>query len=749
MYARVCTECQAPFSTPNYLKRKCKPSCGRTHPEPHRARTRKTESHDVEFISVDGEGINVWQDVLDYDEYGDEIIRRERVHQYVLLSVGDQSLHRNGAPLGHDEIFGFLWQQFEAHPTAAFVGFFLGYDFTNWFKTLPVHSAKALLTKEGIAKRQPSPDSTRFDAWPVRDGRWEYQNGKRVLKGARWEFDIMAGKRVRLRPYIPYDQVPETVVTHKDGTQEVKKVPRPWMYICDAGPFFQCSFLTAIHPKDWLVPIVTQDEYDLIERGKTHRQDARFDEDMIRYNLLENEVMARLMQRINEGFVADGIRLGRKQWFGPGQAAQAWMRLIGVPTGEEIREIVPRWARDAARKTYYGGWFEIFNHGPVPGTSYSYDINSAYPAIIASLPCLLHGVWTQGYGRPPRLQAGHLRMVYATVRGSDEWVGAMPHRMPDGSILRPRNTKGWYWWHEIQASKRAGLISRITVEEWVNYAPCSCDPPMASIRELYEGRLSVGKNSAAGKGKKLVYNSSYGKLAQSVGNPKYANPIYASLITAGCRTMILDAIATHPTKTASLLMVATDGIVFKEPHPNLPLSKTELGKWDGDTYENLSLFMPGLYWDDKSREQIAQGKTPKLKSRGVSARDMSTVIDRVDRAWRRVGPDDVPPTVTLRIEWGMVTAKQAIVRGNWASCGRIIYGAERVLNGKPDAKRRPDLGRGWGGLRSYPYDEADVFETTYYDRGFGETPEDELDDTDALVTPDGTVGEIRAWAFRR
>jgi len=196
-------------------------------------------------------------------------------------------------------------------------------------------------------------------------------------------------------------------------------------------------------------------------------------------------------------------------------------------------------------------------------------------------------------------------------------------------------------------------------------------------------------------------------------------------------------------------MVATDGIVFKQPHPNLPLSKTELGKWDEDTYENLSLFMPGLYWDDKSREQIAQGKTPKLKSRGVSARDMSTVIDRVDRAWRLVGPDDAPPTVTLRVEWGMVTAKQAIVRGNWASCGRIIYGAERVLNGKPDAKRRPDLGRGWGGLRSYPYDEADVFETTYYDRGFGETPEDELDDTDALVTPDGTVGEIRAWAFRR
>src|SRR5690349_8431198 len=101
------------------------------------------------------------------------------------------------------------------------------------------------------------------------------------------------------------------------------------------------------------------------------------------------------MTKLNEGFVEDGVRLRKDKWFGPGQAAQEWMKLIGVPTGEEVREAVPQWARDAARKTYYGGWFEIFHHGPVPGTSYGYDINSAYPAVIANLPCLLHGRWTQ------------------------------------------------------------------------------------------------------------------------------------------------------------------------------------------------------------------------------------------------------------------------------------------------------------------------------------------------------------------
>jgi hypothetical protein len=72
--------------------------------------------------------------------------------------------------------------------------------------------------------------------------------------------------------------------------------------------------------------------------------------------------------------------------------------------------------------------------------------------------------------------------------------------------------------------------------------------------------------------------------------------------------MILDAIATHPTKTESLLMIATDGIVFKEPHPNLRIHATELGAWDHEVYEDLSLFMPGLYWDNKARAAISRGK---------------------------------------------------------------------------------------------------------------------------------------------
>ena len=750
---RECVGCGALFRPSSIAQIRCVNLCGvkRDNETRNAARKRERELHEVEFIAVDGEGVTRQEYVTDYDfETDQEIVRVSDVdrHDYVLLSVGDKSLHRNGKSLDHNEIFTFLWEQYLEHPKAAFVGFALGYDFTMWLRSLDERSAWELLTKEGIASRQPRNPDQKFP-FPVRDGGWIYTDEGRVWRQPRWEFDILGFKRFKLRPYVPLDKVPTKIVNHKDGTQSQQRVSRPWMYICDVFPFFQSSFLKAIKPQKDAAVIVTNEEYERIKAGKEIRSGAQFDEAMIEYNLLENEVLARLMATLNEGFVADDIRLSKQQWMGPGQAAQAWMANIGVPRGEEVREVVPEYAREAARKTYYGGWFEIFNHGPVPGTSYAYDINSAYPAVIATLPCLLHGKWSQGVGKPARLRQKSLRMVYGTFSGTDQWIGPLPYRSADGSILRPKKVKGWYWWHEVKASQRAGLLNRIDIEEWVEYEPCDCISPMSSVRELYAGRLSAGKNTPQGKAKKLVYNSAYGKCAQSIGQPRFSNSIWASLITAGCRTQILDAIATHPTKSASLLMIATDGIVFKVPHPNLDIDATRLGAWDEETYENLSLFMPGLYWHDKARDQIKEGQAPQLKSRGVSARYLGTIISLVDKKWREYGPDHPAPRISLQIDWALIGAKQAITRNAWSTCGQNVWNAERWLDGKPDAKRDPNLysmADCWGGLRSIPYSVGAELETTYYEPRFGDIG-NEQDDTGELVTPDGAIADIHAHAF--
>ncbi len=799
MYQRDCVSCETPFETESFRQTKCRKDCGRKRKSRTDERTRLRHearaAHELTFIGVDGEGINTHKWVQDWDIYGDEIQVRISDHQYVLLSVGDQSLHKNGAELTHHDIFSFLYDQFLENPKAVFVGYFLGYDFTMWMKSLPARSAWELLTPGGQLKREyvlEDGSTRRRSVTDATEIRWV--DRKKIEVGAAWEFDSIGLKQFKLRPYIPRERFPQCTVAHKTPTQieecaagRHNRNPNKWMFINDTGSFFQAAFLKAIDPKTWTEPVVTPEEFEVISSGKGHRSckanlcylglpeecSARFNPKMIEYNILENDVLARLMTRINAGFVEDDIRLSASQWYGPGQAASAWMKLIGVPRGEEIREVVPLWAREAARDTYYGGWFEIFSHGPVLGTSYNYDINSAYPAIIAELPCLLHGKWQHGKSPKPRaLKDREIRMLYLDVEGEDPVVGPLQYRRKDGSICRPSRSRGWHWQHEVEAAYRAGLISKMRIREWVTYTPCDCPPPLEKIRELYDGRLRVGKNSPQGKGKKLVYNSSYGKMAQSIGKPKFSNSIYASLITAGCRTMILDAIATHPTKTKSLLMIATDGIVFKEPHPNLDIDPERLGAWDAGEYQNLSLFMPGVYWNDEAREAVQAGKTPKLKSRGVAPKDLGKIIERIDKMWPNLyrggtGPGDPLrvnwPTLTMSVDFALTSAKLAISRGAWSTCGRVSHDTTRKVSGCPDRKRLvADHRSMWFvgldnhevlGWRSQPIPEEDFRETTYYSHRFGDPElqdreptrfddEEVIPDVEDLVTQDGTFGDV-------
>jgi hypothetical protein len=663
------------------------------------ARRKDRADHRVQFIAVDGEGTGSGAD-----------------HRYVLLGVGDRQIE-NPAGLGLNDIFTFLYDEYLANPDAAFAGFFLGYDFTQWLKLLPEGRARMLLTEWGIQKRVRTV-SPRLGPFPVR---WD-----------GWEFDILGMKRFKLR---------------REGS-------KGWMYICDAGSFYQASLMSVIDPGKWDEPVVSGEEYEILLEGKSKRDSAILDDDMRRYNRLENDILARLMSRLNEGFTAAGIRLGKDQWFGPGQAAQKWLSATALPTAAELSD-VPGMPREEGRLSYYGGWFEIFAHGHIPGTAYEYDINSAYPHIAASLPCLLHGKWKNGVGIPGRLGSATLRIVYAHVRGSDRHLGAMLHRTPEGSIRRPSATGGYYWQSELDAARRCGAVSHVDYIRWWEYEPCDCPPPLRGLVTLYKWRLMVGKNTPEGKSCKLIYNSVYGKLAQSVGDPKYGNAIYASLITSGCRTMILDAIASHPSGTDALLMVATDGVYFTEPHPYLPISEN-IGDWDATEKENLTLFKPGVYWDDRARASIESGRSPAFKARGIDARVFSLHIRYIDDHFSRWG-DDYPderdpdrcregwfPRVVIHSGFSMTTCQQALQWHKWARAGTLGHepnegcqgcdGAHLIQDADPILKRHS----GWkanGVYWSRPYpDGGETFESTPYDKMFGQPDPEEYG-----ITDDGTV----------
>lgn len=693
----ICEHCSKPFEADSTRQKACQ-ACRASHNLRANGQPVNPGYKPARFIAVDGEGTG-----------------RGKDHRYVLLGVGQEQREWPDGVTDITEIFSFLYEQFRANPDAAFVGFFLGYDFNMWLRLLPRERAWMLLNPAGMAKRarKVNPQAGPF---PV-----EYRG---------WEFDMLAMKRFKLKP------VGE----------------RYWMSICDSGPFFQTSLLTAINPRKWNDPIVTPEEYALIKQGKERRDSAALDDDMRMYNRLENDILARLMHSLDTGLSHANVHLDKRQWFGPGQAAQAWMRLNNKleVTTKAVRAL-PQRIQDAAVATYYGGWFEIPVHGHVPGITYEYDINSAYPSIASRLPCLC-GKWTSGKNRPRaglshRWMTGHaktprdrtLRMVHAMVQGKDKYLGPLPYRLDTGHIRRPLIAEGWYWQHEIDAARKAGLITDVHYLDWHEYQPCQHEEPLRQLNGLYESRLRIGKDTPEGKAFKLVYNSVYGKLAQSQGEPVYANPVYASLITSGCRTMVLHAIATHPAKSAAVVMVATDGVYFMSPHPGLDAKVSEnMGDWSREERHNLTTFKPGVYWDDEAREAIAHGEAPEFKSRGVSARAFAGSIAEVDRIYSTWTPEQpgvwpkveftagfVQYSVIQALQWTEKTPedRQTAVYRNVA--GRIQESkklSQDSFPGGPTGKRHAGglyYDAEWKVYRTSPYPGSPGEPSKPYDKRFG------------------------------
>jgi hypothetical protein len=808
VYDRTCKGCGNEFATTIYRQKFCTVGCGKPI-----SRNRKRQDarlhNDIIFVGVDGEGVD----------------RPDGRHEYVMLSVGDATLWNEGNALSLQSILAFLYDQYTSEPEAAYVGFFLGYDFIQWEKLLPEREARLLLTESGIAERK---SRSKLRANPYPDAVvWE-----------GWEIDIMAGRRFKLRPHVhhvseynglcrnrtcrkvmrddqptsldsnePSEFVPgESHWTLDDnaGTEEYdgdaggywdfftsyrshsvgqgahKSKAYGWMYICDTGPFWQTSFLNVINPKAWDGhPVCTDEEYQLVCKGKADRgtvadyEQTDYFEEMREYNVLENDILARVTTRLNQGFMNDRIpiKIPKTDWYGPGRAAQLWMDQLHqlcanpsaveanrmasrnaergttsmVPSSERSNETgllnadvymsMPSWFYDAAQASYYGGWFEQFMHGHI-GDVWEYDINSAYPFIIASLPCLHtsaghNGAYTRGNGDAPT-DGRRFTLVKCLVTGSSQFIGAMPYRSKQGNISRPNVTEGWYWAHEIDAAKRAGLIDQVDIKEWASYLACECSPPFdpdtIGISRLYQARLDFGKNTPQGKSAKLVYNSAYGKTAQSIGTPKYSNPVYASLITAGCRTLILEAIATHPNGASAVSMVATDGVYFTAPHPSLHLSPTELGAWDETFKPGMTQLMPGVYWDDNTREAIGLGKNAKMKSRGVNAKDLTRQILHLDYLFAQShqslaqGGEYVWPEIEFKVDFLLDSAKLALQRGKWDTAGKVTHGSSRKISASPHSKRNPKAYRDdrHGGLsRTYPFREYEERTSTPYSQSFG------------------------------
>ncbi|HSM78990.1 MAG TPA: DNA polymerase, partial [Bryobacteraceae bacterium] len=406
--------------------------------------------------------------------------------------------------------------------------------------------------------------------------------------------------------------------------------------------------------------------------------------------------------------VTDDANCRPAAWEGPGYVASALMRRHGIPRRKD-RPPVPDAVSTAAIAAYYGGRFELFQFGEI-GKAYSYDINSAYPAAMLGLPCLLHGSWEEVRGRarerlPGTGQGTYLAHVHFTKR--DTMVCDLPIRTREHRIVWPREGSGWYWGVEIDAAVRAG--TRVRVDRAWRYVPaCDCKP-FGWVPDLYAERKRIGKG---GKGivLKLGINSLYGKTAQSVGSAPYASPIWAGLITATTRATIIDAYRRIPGD--ALTMIATDGIYTRAPIPGLPISG-DLGAWEEGGSPDLLTVQPGCYFEGAE----------KVRSRGVNRSTFGPHRERfraeIRRALRAGGPTLGSVTIPVQTFCGLSLALhlgKPEYAGRWETVPREIafdHTTKRAAR--------------WRRVGAYAqtYTQSGGAESVPYDRDFGASADSE------------------------
>jgi hypothetical protein len=227
--------------------------------------------------------------------------------------------------------------------------------------------------------------------------------------------------------------------------------------------------------------------------------------------------------------------------------------------------------------------------------------------------------------------------------------------------------------------------------------------------------------------------------------------------------MILDAIATHPIGQKDVVQIATDAVYFMHPHPGLPLSH-KLGEWDSTEHENMTVFKPGVYWDDNAREAIAAGKLPQFKARGVSARDMAARLADLDSQFDKWGGKPPPkihnplggkingwPATEFRPAFAMVSALQALQRNDWSLAGTLLHNDIHQSSNPGDKRRDAYYDGEYGVYRSEPLGNGTAYrghdETSYpYTGEFGqENPDNQWSDENQDkygINPDGILDQL-------
>jgi len=239
---------------------------------------------------------------------------------------------------------------------------------------------------------------------------------------------------------------------------------------------------------------------------------------------------------------------------------------IMIPLFNEL----PYSLQELARNSFYGGRFELIKRGYI-GECYLYDLNSAYPYALTTLPDIANGKWFESCSIHPKSKLG---FFFIETNISDKVkIAPFPFVKKNRTICYPSGKfRTFVTLDELQMVKGDSNVQYKILESWQFIPNDSTTYPFKDfINQQYYKRLELKQqNNPLEKAIKIVLNSIYGKMAQRTNNVigNLFNPIIASYITGFTRRQLYDFTKQNKLDNYTVAY-ATDSVACQKKIPSL------------------------------------------------------------------------------------------------------------------------------------------------------------------------------------
>lgn len=444
-----------------------------------------------------------------------------------------------------------------------------------------------------------------------------------------------------------------TELTHNGKEYKIKYIPKKYLWIGELGynskgkkrvmhsyvfydlyQYFRTSLDKA---GEKYLNLHKSGDYGADMDYERFENDEEYKQTIIEYCIRDSEICCKLAVKLFSFFVDQGY----SNFISSASLSEEYFRRYGLS--------IPAIQEDVARRfldCYYGGRFEVLKRGTWKNMK-EYDINSAYPAVMKSMPILTKDYNVKRYDGWDYPLYGSYEIDMEIPDSS--YYGLLPKRQRDGLIIFPTGRmQTIVTYPELEFIDHLGLdysiISSVEIYD-ESAAPLLSEP----IAELYEQKNKAKKehDDLTYQQVKIILDSLYGKFIQSTQQtslellrPEDADdedlvdingviykivgkdtfklgrlfcPIYASYITAAVRCQLIN----QTLDDTNIAAFHTDSVITS----GIKDEGDDIGEWSRKASGELEIWKCGFY-------KIAG----KVKSRGIKSYRIGNGIEK-----RRIG----------------------------------------------------------------------------------------------------------------